>query len=391
MYAREAAQILYDKYMTPHYLLAYIDTASEELDNAIQIGRIGTNEYKNVILRLESFIYELPTDKEEYYSSVINYYRLTHHYERLELELAEDIARVLTRTVIASPESYGENDLAGRILGVCALLIKSVEGYTSARRAYEEYQINRPYSETLKVGILSHTACINLCANPVKAIDSVSELITYVEKNDLRERFPLFHEYGDIAMASIFAGLYEKALNLSEHSNKVARANGIWLQQGRAENFIACSLWALDKPLDSVIYHLEKSCFMLEKANEGHYLWRSRLNLCSVYIEAENNTVNKRNLVLALARATAKQLLIAPNRFNDILAREDKDYRRYAALMQLYRVFWELGEKKECEDMLRLFAGYPFEQHARSYCLDELSVNEAFDSVIHKGRIWSLG
>lgn len=388
-YAREAAKKIYERSSTAEALQAFIDAAIEELDNAIVVGRIGTPTYRQVIGWVESAVLEMPHNQSEYYSSAARYYLLKHNYERLHLDDAKEISESLLNAINNSPEIHKKNDLAGRILEECALITKSMNGYDPAHKVYKEYYEKFPSSEAIQVGLLSHISCMNLYHDPDQSINNIRKLIDFVVKKDLRGRFPLFHEYGDIAMASLIAKRYGEAMEHANYCNSLAKANGVWLQQGRAENFIACALWAQGNSLESVAYHLEKSCFMLEKANEGHYLWRSRLNLCSLYIETADS--GKREKALALARAVAKHILSSPQRIIITLNKEEQDYRRYAAALQLYKAFENLGENSECDKMLLLLEKSPFKRHASDYCGNKLLSDSTFDRVIHNGRIWSLG
>lgn len=176
-------------------------------------------------------------------------------------------------------------DIAGKLSIGYALAIKEMDGYDTAKEAFESLLGRYPGSKVLKGEYLVHLSCMELDYAPINAYKYTKEVIKLYENENMQIEHPLFHKYVDLAMELLFAKDYERAKDSSYSALELATANGIFAEEGRAKNILACCEYMLNNDLDYIIKLLESSCFLLEKSYYIPYLWRSRVNLATFHIK----------------------------------------------------------------------------------------------------------
>lgn len=251
------------------------------------ISHPSEKEWINKYLEILKFYNFLSNKDASRYNLFYNYICSQYYFKNSNYLTAKNFCKIVYDKKLE--KILQENiDITGKLCIGYALAVKEIEGYDAAKDKFEALLELYPDSLNLKGEYWVHLSCMALDNNPVNAYKYTSDVVNLYERENMQIEHPLFHKYVDLAMELLFAKDYESGKRSSFRALELAMTNGIIAEEGRAKNILACCEYMLNKDIDYIINLLISSCFLLEKSYYIPYLWRSRINLATLFIKRKS-------------------------------------------------------------------------------------------------------
>lgn len=238
-------------------------------------------------------------------------------------------------------------DYLGKVCWNYALYIKETQGNSAALKVFEAASEALPNSHMLRIGYLSHLACILLPSDPQKSYEYYCEIIELVNNGQTFCDFP-FHEYGDKAMCKVLLKEADKALAHAKVGIRYAESHGVFDEVGRILNIKGCA-YLLSNNILKAVKCFREATEIMEYSGYNLYRWRSEMNYVNYSLTASNTVSNKEEL--------RNKLLGAYSIFKDALMKKvlnlissDDDFlasREFLALLVVGKCSRQLFDTKE--------------------------------------------
>ena len=238
-------------------------------------------------------------------------------------------------------------DYLGKLCWNYALYIKETRGNSAALKVFEAASEALPNSHMLRIGYLSHLACILLPSDPQKSYEYYCEIIELVNNGQTFCDFP-FHEYGDKAMCKVLLKEAAKALAHAKVGIRYAESHGVFDEVGRILNIKGCA-YLLSNNILKAVKCFREATEIMGYSGYNLYRWRSEMNYVNYSLTASNTVSNKEEL--------RNKLLDAYSIFKDALIKKvlnlissDDDFlasREFLALLVVGKCSRQLFDTKE--------------------------------------------
>ena len=154
--------------------------------------------------------------------------------------------------------------------------IKETQGNSAALKVFEAASEALPNSHMLRIGYLSHLACILLPSDPQKSYEYYCEIIELVNNGQTFCDFP-FHEYGDKAMCKVLLKEADKALAHAKVGIRYAESHGVFDEVGRILNIKGCA-YLLSNNILKAVKCFREATEIMGYSGYNLYRWRSEMN-----------------------------------------------------------------------------------------------------------------
>ena len=274
-----------------------------------------------------------------------------------------------------------------RTVAALGITLKVLEQIDESKQIFDKGVTAFPTSVYCRMERWSNLAALAFRRDPNEALKYLRRILG--EVGDQISLLDRIHTEVDVAMALFLAKRWDEAAIQATRGVNLADANGIPAQGARARNILGCISWCRGY-LDDALIILDRAVLDAERSYMERFLWRFRVNLASVAIDA-----GQLSTALANARWAEDRLVRARgSRWVHLgSAGSHVTSRWYVALLAIGLIYYRCGAIDDAQRLLQEVAALPnFAQHLQLLLAAQFPA-EIFDGTthLHADRIMITG